>query len=73
MTDTLVTSPVAQVMFENGLAGSGLQNMAWNRNSVNFSPAAGITSDDFLSPEKQSDLFRRTIILPIPCGLLLSL
>lgn len=43
------------------MATSALQNMEWNRNSINFSPAAGITSDDFLSPEKQSYLFRRTI------------
>lgn len=43
------------------MATSALQNIEWNRNSVDFFPVAGITSDDFLSPEKQSDLFRRTI------------
>lgn len=43
------------------MATSALQNIERNRKSVDFSPVAGITSDDFLSPKKQSDLFRRTI------------
>ena len=43
------------------MAISALQNMERIGNSGNIFPAAVITGDAFLSPEKQSDLFRRTV------------
>lgn len=43
------------------MATSALQNIERIDKTGNFSPAAGITIDNFLSPERQSDLFRRTI------------